>query len=242
MRAVVHGAREGEAVFGGRIVIKTDFEQLCITESRFRSARPGAGPHFHRQHADTFYVLDGELAVLVRDREHRVGRGACVCLPAGVVHGFRSTAPARFLNLHAPAGGFANNLRELERGEPGGFDSVDAPAGSGLPASDAILIGAGEGERVVEDGSVTTIKLARDELSVAELGLEPGFRAAEPRGYDSAVVAVYVLEGQAELQHGEETLALDRGSFVALPPGVEHAFYGGPVSSGLLVIRAPGAS
>ena len=134
-------------MFGGRIVIKADFGELCITESRYDSARLGAGPHLHRQHADSFYVLEGELAVLVRDEEHLVGPGACVCAPPGVVHGFRSTSPARFLNFHTPDAGFAGNLRDLDGGGPGGFDSFDAEVGSGLPASEAVLLGAGEGER-----------------------------------------------------------------------------------------------
>src|SRR5881296_3517083 len=79
MAGVVHRAGEGEVLFGGRIVIKADFGELCITESWFDSARAGAGPHIHRQHADSFYVLDGELAFLVHDEEHLLGPGACVC-------------------------------------------------------------------------------------------------------------------------------------------------------------------
>jgi hypothetical protein len=46
MEGVVLGPGEGEALFGGRILIKADFEQLCVTESHFHSARPGADPHF----------------------------------------------------------------------------------------------------------------------------------------------------------------------------------------------------
>jgi quercetin dioxygenase-like cupin family protein len=238
MGAVLHRAGEGEAIFGGRIVIKADFERICITESVFRRARPGAGPHVHREHVDSFYVLDGELAVLVRDQEHRLGRGACVGLPAGLVHGFRSTAPARFLNVHTPAGGFADNLRALDRGEPGGFDSVDVPAGGGRPASDAILVDAGAGERIVEDGSVTTIKIQRHELSLLEVELEPAIGWPGPRSASAAVTALYVLDGEAELRHDAERLELDAGSFAALAPGVDHALVGGPVSSRVLVIRA----
>ncbi|MGH3093949.1 MAG: cupin domain-containing protein, partial [Gaiellaceae bacterium] len=145
MAGVVHRRGEGEALFGGRIVLKADFEQLSITESWFDSARPAADPHVHRRHADSFYVLEGELALLVQDEEHLVGPGGCVCAPPGVVHGFRSTSPARFLNFHTPAGGFADNLRALDRGEPGGFDSFDAPVGSGLSGSNATLLHAGEG-------------------------------------------------------------------------------------------------
>jgi quercetin dioxygenase-like cupin family protein len=59
MDGVALRAGEGEALFGGRSVIKADFEELSITESLFPDARPGASPHFHRQHADSFYVLDG---------------------------------------------------------------------------------------------------------------------------------------------------------------------------------------
>ena len=129
MDGVVLRAGEGDALFGGRIVIKADFEQLCITESLFPDARPGAEPHFHRRHADSFYVLEGGLAVLIRDDEKMLAPSTCASAPPEVVHGFRSTSRARFLNFHTPDGGFAENLRARDRGEPGGFDSVDAPVG-----------------------------------------------------------------------------------------------------------------
>src|SRR6266540_4580591 len=69
MDGVVYRAGEGEALFGGRIVIKADFDELCITESLFGDARDGASPHYHRHHADSFYVLEGGLAVLIKDEE-----------------------------------------------------------------------------------------------------------------------------------------------------------------------------
>lgn len=239
MAGVLHRAGEGEAVFGGRIVIKAAFEQLCITESRFDSARPGAGPHLHRRHADSFYVLEGELAVLVQDVEHQLGPGACACAPAGVVHGFRSTSPARFLNFHTPDGGFANNLRELDRREPGGFDTLDAPAGSGLPGSNAILLQGGDGERLERDNRVATIKIGRDELSLIEFELEPGFEGPEPHSHDGHVDSFYVLEGEAEFLLEGEKLLLGAGSFVAAPPGAVHTFSGGPGPSRLLNVHAP---
>src|SRR4029078_7596222 len=76
MDAVVLRPGEGESLFNGRIVIKADFDQLCITESHFDSARDGASPHFHRQHADSFYVLEGGLAVLVVDEEKLLSANA----------------------------------------------------------------------------------------------------------------------------------------------------------------------
>jgi quercetin dioxygenase-like cupin family protein len=241
MAAIAHRPGEGEALFGGRIVLKADFEQLCITESRFDRARPGAGPHVHRQHADSFYVLEGELAVLVQDEEHLAGPGSCVCAPAGVVHGFRSTSPARFLNFHTPDAGFAGNLRELDRGGPGDFDSFDAPVGSGLPGSNAALLHAGEGEELEAHNRLATIKIGREELSLVEFQLEPGFEGPEPHTHDDHVDAFYVLEGEAEFLLGGQKLLLGAGSFVAAPPGVEHTFSSGPGSSRLLDVHAPGS-
>src|SRR4051794_16973891 len=94
-RGIVHLRGEGESLFGGRIVLKSALPDLTVTESWFPTARPGASPHLHREHADTFYVLEGELAFLLDDEEHVVGPGTTVCAPPGVVHGFRSVSPAR---------------------------------------------------------------------------------------------------------------------------------------------------
>lgn len=239
MAGILHRAGDGDALFGGRIVIKADFAELCITESRFDSARPGAGPHLHRQHADSFYVLEGELAVLVRDEEHLLGPDSCACAPSGVVHGFRSTSQARFLNFHTPDRGFAGNLRDLDRGGPGGFDSSDAEAGSGLPGSYAVLLQAGEGERLPTEGRVATIKIGREELSLIEFELEPGFEGPEPHSHDDQVDSFYVLEGEAEFLLDGEKLLLGAGSFVAAPPGVVHTFSGGPGPGRLLNVHAP---
>ena len=241
MTGIVLRPGEGETLFGGRIVIKSGLDELCITESHFVGARPGAEPHRHEHHADSFYVLEGELAFLVHDEEHALGPGACVCAPVGVVHGFRSTTTARFLNFHTPDGGFANNLRERNRGEPGGFDSIDVPPGSGLPPTDATLLGAGEGERLETEGRVATIKIGREELSLVEFELEPGFEGPEPHTHDDHVDSFYVLEGEAEFLLGDERLRLGPGSFVAAPPGVEHTFTSGGGRSRLLNVHAPSA-
>ena len=241
MAGVLHRPGEGERLFGGRIVIKNGLEQLCVTESDFGEARPGADPHLHRHHSDSFYVLEGELAFLVDAEEHILGPGACVCAPPGVVHGFRSTRAARFLNYHTPDGGFAENLRERDRGEPGGFDSIDVPPGSGLPATDATLLEPGRGDRVEGSRRVATIKIGRDELSMIEFELEPGFEGPDPHAHDDHVDSFYVVEGEAEFLVGEERLLLGAGSFVAAPPGVVHTFSAGPRPGRLLNVHAPSA-
>src|SRR5205823_14221900 len=125
VNGVVLRPGEGESLFDGRIVLKATFDQLCITESLFPDARDGAEPHFHRRHVDSFYVLEGGIAVLIRDDEKQLEPHAFASAPPEVVHGFRSTSRARFLNFHTPDGGFADYLRARNRGEPGGFDSID---------------------------------------------------------------------------------------------------------------------
>jgi len=230
---------EGEELFGGRILIKAGLDQLCITESFFEGARDGADPHYHRQHADSFYVLDGELAVLVHDREVFLGPGGCICAPPEVVHGFRSTRTTRFLNFHTPDGGFADNLRARNRGEPGGFDSVDAEPGDGLPPTDAIVLHAGEGERLESEHRTAWIKVGRGELAMVEFDIEPGFEGPRPHTHDDHVDSFYVLEGEAEFQVEGETVLLGAGSFVAAPPGVEHTFAVGPGRSRLLNVHGP---
>jgi quercetin dioxygenase-like cupin family protein len=243
MDGVVLQPGEGESLFGGRIVLKATFEQLCITESLFPDARDGAEPHFHREHADSFYVLEGGLAVLVHDEEKLLEPGAFVSAPPEVVHGFRSTSRARFLNFHTPDGRFADNLRERNRGEPGGFDSIDAPPGSGKPPTDAVFLTPGDGERLAANNRVATIKVGREELSLVEFDLDPGFEGPEPHSHDDHVDSFYVLEGEPEFLMGEERLRLGPGSFVAAPLGVVHTF-GNPGSerARLLNIHAPSAN
>jgi mannose-6-phosphate isomerase-like protein (cupin superfamily) len=236
---VVYRAGEGESLFGGRIVLKAIFDELCITESDFRTARPGADPHYHERHADSFYVLEGEMAILVHDEEVVVGAGGCVCAPPGVVHGFRTTTPARFLNFHTPDGGFADNLRARDRGEEAGFDSIDAEPGSGLPPDDAVALQPDEGEALAGKTLFPTIKVGRDELSIVEFALEPGFTGPEPHVHDDHIDSFYVLEGETEFVAGDDALVLGAGSFIAAPPGVRHTFRARGRRSRVLNVHAP---
>ena len=215
---------EGEALFDGRIVLKATFEQLCITESHFPEARDGADPHYHRRHADSFYVLEGGLAVLVHDEDKQLEPDAFVCAPPEVVHGFRSTSPAVFLNFHTPDGGFADSLRARDRGEEGRFDSVDAPPGSGKPPTEAVFLPSGEGERLEANNRIATIKVGREELALIEFELHPGFEGPDPHAHDGHVDSFYVLDGEVDFLVGDEWLRLGAGSFVAAPIGLTHAF------------------
>ena len=233
MQGIYHGPGEGESLFGGRIVLKSGLEQLTVTESWFATARPGADLHFHREHADSFYVLEGELAIRIGDEEHLVGPGGTVSAPPGFVHGFRSTMPTRFLNFHTPDARFAEHLRELDRGEPGGFDSVDATApGDGPTHTGAVLLHAGEGEALRANHRVATIKVGTDDLCLIEFELEPTHEGPDPHSHTDHTDSFYVLGGSVHFQLGDEKIVAGPGSFVAAPPGVAHGFMTGRTARG----------
>ena len=86
------GRRRREPLFGGGRS-PVDPGRALYDRAFFPDARQGAEPHYHREHSDSFYVLEGELAFLVHDEEHVLGPGACACAPPGVVHGFGVCRP-----------------------------------------------------------------------------------------------------------------------------------------------------
>ena len=64
----------------------------------------GPGPHFHRTMAESFYVLEGTIALFDGRQWRPSGPGDWVHVPIGGIHGFRneSGAPASMLIHFAP--------------------------------------------------------------------------------------------------------------------------------------------
>ena len=207
-----------------RLEILSDRDELHATWTRFAAHRDGASPHVHREHADLFYVLEGEFTILVGpDRTERaIGPGTLALAPPLVVHGFRnaSAGEMRYLNFHAPGGGFAPYLR----GEQQGFDSYDPPEDGGRPAADA-YVGAGE---VLVDGPDLRISLLCDteEVEIVDVTSTPGGPAPTPplHVHERHVESFYVLEGELVFTAGGEELRATAGSWVQVPPNVPHTF------------------
>ena len=110
-----------------RVEILSECDPLHATWSRYGAGRDGAGLHVHHRHSDLFYVLAGELTVmLANDEEAAVAAGTLVRVPSPDVHGFRnrSDADVRYLNFHAPGRGFADHMRGLRDGTGVDFDQV----------------------------------------------------------------------------------------------------------------------
>jgi len=93
--------------------VLVELPELEAIELRFG---PGfeVPPHVHDDHADNFYVLEGEVEFTVGEELVRAGAGTWVSAPRGARHGFRNAGEGelRLLNVHAPNVGFVAELRE----------------------------------------------------------------------------------------------------------------------------------
>ena len=207
-----------------RVEILSDRNELHATWSRFGPGRNGADPHVHRRHTDLFYVLDGELTIgLGVDRSERVvPAGSLVIAPPLVVHAFRngSDAEVRYLNFHAPGGGFADYLR----GRQPGFDSEDPPADGGRPIDDATIA---RGELLAD----------LDELRIAELQSEVPERSLD------RLVSFYVLTGELTVTASGQELKAIAGAWVQIPPETPHSVaFAGSGEARALELQAYGPS
>ena len=104
------GPDDGEALwfFGTLATFKATAEQ---TGGRFAlveqvAPRGMATPlHVHREDNESFYVMEGEIAVYLGDDDHPTPApaGTFVHIPGGVVHAFRvASETARLLDLTSP--------------------------------------------------------------------------------------------------------------------------------------------
>lgn len=76
--------------------------------------RPPA--HRHTNCSEAYFVLDGDVSVVVEDEEHLLRAESFLLVPRGTAHTFGNggSAPARLLVLHAPAmDGYFAQLHEL---------------------------------------------------------------------------------------------------------------------------------
>ena len=96
---------------------------FSLLETGKRKAGPGPPLHVHHDAAEAFYVLEGEYAMLVEEREIACPAGSFVFIPAGIRHTFSvSATPSRKLNFYFPAamvGYFDDLASAIARGDVG---------------------------------------------------------------------------------------------------------------------------
>jgi quercetin dioxygenase-like cupin family protein len=117
---------------GRRATVKVSRDELVVFEFDLDPGADGADEHIHKQHVDSFYVLEGELELKVDGKTVHAGPGDFVPAPPFVVHAFRnaSSGRTRFLNIHAPGMRFVDYIRKMDAGEdpdPAEYDSFPPP-------------------------------------------------------------------------------------------------------------------
>jgi quercetin dioxygenase-like cupin family protein len=203
--------------------IKAARDEILLFESSSGPRERGAKPHTHREHADAFYMLEGELIFHVAGEQRSLRAGAFVLAPPGLVHGFDVGGDgARYLNIHTPGGRYVSLARARRDGID--FDSADGdtfpvPEDGGRPTAEAVVLDAGEGEHL----GTTTIKVGRPEISVLEFELRTG-GGVDPHFHKGHSDSFYVLEGEVEFHVGDEVVTGTVGSYVLAPPNIVHHF------------------
>src|ERR1700755_439092 len=105
-------AREGERIEPHDHRVLAELPQLEALELSFGPDFEGVDPHTHPDHADSFYVLEGEVEFYLDGAGHRAGPGTFLSVPPNIEHGFRPCGVTfRMLNIHAPNVGFVDGLR-----------------------------------------------------------------------------------------------------------------------------------
>jgi mannose-6-phosphate isomerase-like protein (cupin superfamily) len=214
---VLLGPGEGEDI-GGRIRIKLDRDELTLTETVGASATE---PHVHDRHADAFFLLEGDFSVRLGDDEIALEPGDFALAPPGMVHCFTSRG-GRWLNLHAPGGGFAEYLRS-----GADFDNRDPAEGDERRSSEGVLRRRGEGELIEPGpGARGIVKASADDgigsVTVLEFELDGGSAGPPPHRHAQLTDSFYVLEGTLTVLLGDREREAGPGTYAGVPPGNVH--------------------
>jgi quercetin dioxygenase-like cupin family protein len=207
---------------------KLERPELLMFEIQRRADDGGVAPHVHREHADAFYVLEGEMDFHIAGKTVRASAGWFVLSPPGVVHGF-GPGTARMLNFHAPGAPYV-----------GRGDSYAPPEDGGR--GEAVVVPAGEGERLIGNKRVAYIKASLPALTLSLFELSPGFEGPDLHTHEDHVDSFYVLDGDVEFGLDDKTVRAGPGTFFAASPGVVHTFTNpGPAGARLLNMHSPDA-
>jgi mannose-6-phosphate isomerase-like protein (cupin superfamily) len=223
--------------------VLADRPELVLTYMRSRN-EGGPGRHLHRQHADGFIVLEGEFAFELDDERSTRGAGTALVIPREVIHRYEheTSEQGQFLNIHAPAMGFAEYL--FGQRPPEEADNFFDPAEPGRPASDASVLDFAEEGETVTDRPERTIRILADlpELTLTWTRYVAGEEGPGPHIHKEHVDAFFMLTGELLFRVGPELepVTAGPGTFVLAPPEVVHTFRNeGPAEATWLNLHAP---
>ena len=79
-------------------------DRLGVVELHVEAGWSGPPPHSHGEAEHLWYVLDGEIELLVDEDRATYGPGSCLYIPAGLPHGFATedSGPSVMLQVDTP--------------------------------------------------------------------------------------------------------------------------------------------
>jgi quercetin dioxygenase-like cupin family protein len=93
------------------ITILGELPELSVFRLEVEPEWPGIPAHDHDDHVDTFFVLEGEVGLVVGDKVAQASADSFYGAVPGVRHGVRNSGRAALLNVHGPDAGFAESIR-----------------------------------------------------------------------------------------------------------------------------------
>jgi quercetin dioxygenase-like cupin family protein len=207
------------------VTLLVDIEQLAAVDVRAAPGWGKASPHVHVRHGEALYVFEGELALQLEDRVHRIGPETWAFVPPGVAHAVEVTGdgPARFLALHAPGSGYGDYVR----GDVAGFDQ--RPAADAVSADPELVVvrrtGGEEGDTITgRPGRRATVLVESDEVTISEFDYGAGERGAQRHVHREHADAFLVMDGEFTFHFRDGSQALPAGTLLVMPPNVVHGF------------------
>ena len=226
--AVIVPITAGESILRdpeGEISIVLAREEISITHGRVAAGQPVAGRHIHHEHADAFYVLEGELTFEIGREANAitVGAGGFLAAPPGLAHSFGNSSdrPARCLSIHARDGGFAGFMRGKRDGVEVKWDIAPVPADGGLLASAAIVCRNPIEEHPEAENRSSLLWCSLPDLRVEHRRLH-GSRALNLAPHDdrnSQIDTLLILDGPVEATLAGTTHTIEPGTLISVPQG-----------------------
>jgi thiamine-phosphate pyrophosphorylase len=216
-----------------RAAVVTDDDVRIPQVDWLRSTNGRAAPHVHLEHADVFFLLDGELEFRAGDGTVRLPTHSCLAAPPLLVHGFRNPQEveqdAHYLNLHVPGG--------WSRAPRGTSDTAGAERAR--PDVRPIVSAPGDGDRLWKPKRVAIVKVDLPELALVENYVEGGFDGPEYHVHLRHADCFHVLDGTLEFTLETGTTVVEAGTSVVVPPGVPHTFRSTAARARYLNVHAP---
>lgn len=203
--------------------------------------------HYHKGHAETFYIISGKVEWTIGGITHAMGPGDAVHIPPNTVHSVKTLERMHSLMIYQNGGyedqvAFEAALTPKQRKDPkiealltqigdfhrAGGPTAVPPARAGYPTKGSPVFSFRGQRGSFEEPNVENVELvltsvqSEGRLSMIESHWLPGF-AAPPHYHAAHAETFYVLDGQVEWTVGGEKHVLNKGDAVHIPPRTLHS-------------------